>query len=305
MTYSQALKNVKEMFETAGIEEAATDSRLLMDHVCGGREFYLLHAAEEMPEAMREKYFSLAKKRSGRIPLQHITGEQDFMGFYISVNEHVLIPRQDTEVLGEEAVRLIADLSGGVVPHNIRLDSAGEMSGEGAPQVGRNAAPHVLDLCTGSGALAVALAALCPNARVFASDISEEALAVAEKNAEKNHADVTFYHSDLFENIDGKFDVIVSNPPYIQTAVIDTLAPEVRDHEPRLALDGGEDGLVFYRKIIAESRKHLTRHGYLMMEIGCDEAYAVKDLMTKNGFDSVRAIKDLAGLDRVVKGRRK
>ncbi len=292
MTYKEARTEAERKLAKAGIDEAANDSLLLMDHVCGaGLGLFLLIQNEEMPEEMRAKYFSLADERAKRIPLQHITGTQSFMGLDIRVNENVLIPRQDTEILGEEAVSLLTALFMEWIPIE-RED------GRWA------AAPDVLDLGTGSGCLAVAIKAFCPDSDVWASDISEEALSLARENAGANQADICFINSDLFEKINRKFDVIVSNPPYIPACDIDSLMPEVRDHEPHIALDGGKDGLSFYRRILDGCETHLYPGGYLLMEIGFDQADAVTAMMRENGFDDISIIKDLAGLDRVVRGRR-
>ena len=162
----------------------------------------------------------------------------------------------------------------------------------------------VLDLCTGSGCIGISIQSFCPETKVTAADISEDALKVAKYNALQNQVLVNFVHSNLFSEISGTFDLIVSNPPYIPSKVIDTLMPEVRDHEPMGALDGKEDGLYFYRRITEESVAHLKDGGYLLYEIGHDQAEAVSGFMKEQGFYDIKVICDLAGLDRVVRGRR-
>lgn len=279
MTYREARDKVSGMLAGAGVENETAESWFLMEHACGTeRSFYLLHQQEEMPEGELQAYLELAEKRCQRIPLQHLTGEQGFMGLPFFVNEHVLIPRQDTEILVEKALQILKNME---------------------------ESPRVMDLCTGSGCIAVSIKAYQKNAVVEGFDISREALNVAERNASDNHTEVKFVQSDLFYEAEGRYDMIVSNPPYIPSAVIPTLMPEVRDHEPVGALDGMEDGLYFYRKIVAESGAYLQPGGYLLFEIGAEQGAAVSGMMREYEFEEIEVIPDLAGLDRVVKGRRR
>ena len=279
MTYREARDKVSGMLAGAGVENETAESWFLMEHSCGAdRSFYLLHQQEEMPEDELQAYLELAEKRCQRIPLQHLTGEQEFMGLPFFVNEHVLIPRQDTEILAEKALQILKNME---------------------------ESPRVMDLCTGSGCIAVSIKAYQKNAVVEGFDISREALNVAERNASDNQTEVKFVQSDLFSEAEGRYDMIVSNPPYIPSAVIPTLMPEVRDHEPVEALDGMEDGLYFYRKIVAESGAYLKPGGYLLFEIGAEQGAAVSGLMREYEFEEIEVIPDLAGLDRVVKGRRR
>ena len=228
-----------------------------------------------MPAEEWERYCELAEKRLARVPLQHLTGEQEFMGLPFRVTPDVLIPRQDTEHLVEEALACCE---------------------------GR----RVLDMCTGSGCIAISIARLGKPASVTGADISEAALAVAGDNAARLGADVAWVKSDMFAGIDGEFDVIVSNPPYIPPEQIEGLEPEVKDHEPRLALYGGEDGLDYYRTLVTEGAKHLRparngeEGGILIVEIGFDQGVSVPALFREAGFTGVRVRKDYAGLDRVV-----
>lgn len=282
-SFYELLEYGKEALKAAGVAEYETDAWLLLSFSTGiDRTRYLCdRRAAVLPEKARY-YRELVKKRAERIPLQQITGEQAFMGLDFEVNEHVLIPRQDTEVLVEEAGKLLK---------------------------GRKAA-KVLDLCTGSGCIIVSLAHYYGKqgsgfiSVAEGADISEEALAVAKKNAKRHKAEVSFIKSDLFSDITGSYDMIVSNPPYIRTNEIAGLEPEVREHEPLLALDGGKDGLYFYRAMIDRAGDYLTTGGWLLFEIGWDQAAEVCRMFQENGYQEVRTVKDLAGLDRVCIGKK-
>lgn len=285
MTYRAIRTWAAERLRAAGVENESAESGFLMEYACGmSLGSYLLRQEEEIPEHFAAKYRELVGQRCRRIPLQHLTGVQEFMGLPFEVNEHVLIPRQDTELLAEQALEILH----------------GWTAAEDAAQIQN---PRVLDLCTGSGCIAVSLKTLCPQAAVYASDVSPEALAVAKRNAAANHAEVQFTESNLFSGISGAFHMIVSNPPYIPSGEIPSLMPEVRDHEPMLALDGEEDGLEFYRRIARECRDFLLPGGWLLFEIGWNQGHDVAELMRVNGFSDVEVIPDLAGLDRVVRGR--
>ncbi|MBE5921390.1 MAG: peptide chain release factor N(5)-glutamine methyltransferase [Lachnospiraceae bacterium] len=290
-SYKEALHNAAEVLAQADIEEAVNDSWLLLQYVTGiTRSEYFLRPDTTLSEVQQQKFFALVEKRAEHIPLQHITGMQEFMGMNFLVNKHVLIPRQDTEILVETALELW------------KKQSVGVDSEQNA--VGQN---EILDMCTGSGCIAISLAALAKNARVSAVDISPEALCVAKKNAENLcHGKVTFYQGDLFAALNEKckFQMIVSNPPYIPSADIETLMPEVREYEPRLALDGTEDGLYFYRKLAAQAGNYLAADGWILFEIGCEQADDVRMLLEENGFCDIFVRKDYAGLDRVVGGRK-
>jgi release factor glutamine methyltransferase len=276
------VQETETLFRSRGIEDAAVDAWYLLEYVTGmSRTDYLLRRQEMMKDGEQERYRELAAKRAAHIPLQHLTGTQEFMGFSFCVNEHVLVPRQDTETLVEEAVsylRLIRQKEEPV---------------------------RVLDLCTGSGCIAVSLKKLCPRIHMTASDLSADALTVARENGSRLEAEITWVESDLFERLTGRFDLIVSNPPYIRTDVIETLSEEVRCHEPYQALDGHEDGLFYYRRIIQQAHEYLHAGGSLMFEIGYDQGSEVADLMRQNGFTGVEVKKDLAGADRVVLGTKK
>lgn len=276
MTYRELCQYATEQMTAAQIENASVDAWLLLEAVCQiNRSFFFVHGNEPVPGEQEKIYLELTRKRCTHIPLQYLTGEQEFMGIPFKVTPDVLIPRQDTEVLVEEALKYLKP------------------------------GHKVLDMCTGSGCIAISLKSFVPEAEVTAVDISEGALTVAKENSMKNEMPVTFIHSDLFCQVSDNYDMIVSNPPYIPSAVIKTLMPEVREHEPMQALDGTEDGLYFYEKITRDSFLFLKEGGMLLYEIGHDQGQAVSAMMRKAGYEDVRVIQDLAGLDRVVVGRRK
>lgn len=278
MTYRECYEQGCRTLQAAGIEEAALDARLLLEAVCGtDRNDLLVHGEQPVAPEAEEKYLNWIRQRAEHIPLQQLTGEQGFMGLTFNVNEHVLIPRQDTEILVEEVLKELHD------------------------------GMRVLDMCTGSGCILLSLLHYSNDCEGLGVDLSAEALEVAGRNVLKvltpekaEHAH--FLQSDLFEKVEGKFEIIVSNPPYIASAEVEKLMPEVRDHEPRMALDGTEDGLYFYRRIIEEAGKHLVSSGMLFFEIGYDQGQAVSELMRTEGYCDVQVVQDYAGLDRVVFG---
>ena len=271
MTFRELLKEQAAVLGRAGVADAENDARLLLLYLKGWEEKDRLLSMEECaPEADITAYRALAARRAERVPLQQVTGESWFYGRRFRVDENVLIPRFDTEVLVETVLTAEKD-------RDIRL----------------------LDLCTGSGCIAVTLQLEGGYTDVTASDISEAALRIAEMNADVMKASVCFVKSDLFEGLAGPFDVIVSNPPYIRDDEIETLEPEVRDHEPRTALSGGPDGLYFYRRIAEDAGLYLKPGGRIYLETGYDEAAAVRILFEAAGFRNGCIVRDLAGLDRV------
>ena len=275
MKYRELLNKGVAMLRQEGIADADTDGWYLLEYASGmSRNDYFLHIEKEASGELAEAYGKLLEKRCTRIPLQYLTGEQEFMGLTFSVNPHVLVPRQDTETLVEQAEKQL---------------SPGK---------------RVLDLCTGSGCILISLLARVPGVSGLGTDISEEALATAESNADRlGVADrAQWARGDLFAPVEGRFDVIVSNPPYIPREDIDGLMPEVADFEPRGALDGGDDGLDFYRRITSEASEYLEAGGRLFLVVGCDQARDVTALMEKAGFVHVATVRDLSGLDRVVCG---
>lgn len=281
MTLREALIEGTRELEEAHIPDSKFDARILLLHASNiTYSRFLASSTDPMEEDSLRKYRTYLKMRTERIPLQHITGEQDFMGYSFRVNEHVLIPRQDTETL----VLLAED------------------------EIKKTDAKKVLDLCTGSGCIGISLFLRMKEAGrpidVTLSDLSEEALAVAKENANLLNTNICFTKSDLFEEIDSSYDVIVSNPPYIPSHVIPGLMPEVRDHDPMMALDGGEDGLFIYRKLIPQAYERLQDKGSLFLEIGYDQGGSVSLIMREAGFNGVTVAQDLAGNDRVVYGRK-
>lgn len=301
--------------EKAGCSDPKLDAELLLCHMLGKDKVYLfMHWSDELADKQCDYYFDILETRAAGKPLQYITGKQEFMGLDFAVNESVLIPRQDTEILVEETIR--------------QAYSAGKKH------------LKILDLCTGSGAIAISLDKYIngknndhsvndirldnilnssgnteftkkqkdkklTSVEIIASDISPEALSVAKANAKTNLAKINFVEGDLFKPFEKRllkpnFDIIVSNPPYIPSEVIEGLQVEVRDHEPRLALDGGADGLDCYRKIISQAKSFLGKKGQLLLEIGFDQAEPIRQLAQDQGYEQITVIKDLAGHDRVV-----
>lgn len=274
MQYAKLYQIGKEQLQKAGITDAELDARLLLEFICHtDRNALYAHGDQEIEDEKMHDFLQLIEKRAVHIPLQHLTGEQNFMGLDFLVNEHVLIPRQDTEILVEEIMR---DLHDGI---------------------------RILDMCTGSGCILLSLLHYSNDCVGVGVDVSEDALAVARQNADRlAEKQAVFIQSDLFEKVEGSFDLIVSNPPYIRSQEIAGLMPEVREHEPHLALDGKNDGLHFYREIIKEAMLHLKRGGQLFFEIGYDQGEAVQALLAANGYTEIAVVKDYAGLDRVVYG---
>ena len=289
MTLREAYEYGQKQLQLAGIDDADLDAWYLLEFVTGiSRTMYYVKMQNKILSEQEKQYREFIETRASHIPLQHITGVQEFMGLEFIVNEHVLVPRQDTEVLVESVLEVLEP------------------------------GMKVLDMCTGSGCILISLMKLYGTSQAETSgevtedekmlcgvgvDISDEALKVAKANGEKIGVKADFIQSDLFEKVSGKYDVIVSNPPYIRTVVIEELKEEVKCHDPFIALDGKEDGLYFYRKIVEKSLEYLSDGGRLLFEIGHDQGEEVKKLMEQAGFTGVTVKKDLAGLDRVVLGK--
>ncbi len=274
MTYREAVEFGTKCLTDAGVPDAALDAWYLLQMVCKiERSYYYVHGEEDITQDAQTEYEIAVQKRAEHIPLQYIIGEQEFMGLRFKVNSNVLIPRQDTETLVEQVLKIVKP------------------------------GMKVLDLCTGSGCVLISVLKNAPELTGMGSDISKTALLVAKENAKLHEVDAEWVRSDLFDNITETFDVIMANPPYIPTGEILSLMPEVRDFEPENALDGGADGLDFYRKIAGQVKDYLNPGGYVYMEIGYDQGEAVSELMRNAGFTEVEVIKDLARNDRVVKGK--
>lgn len=274
MTYREAIVLGESILRKADIMDAKTDSWLLLAMACKiDHTYYYMHIDEEMTEEQAREFEVLIKKRAERVPLQYITGEQEFMGLTFHVNSNVLIPRQDTETLVEEALKVVRP------------------------------GMKIMDMCTGSGCVLISILKNAHDIEGIGYDISKQAINVAKENAKLNEVPAVFERSDLFEDVvENDFDVIVSNPPYIPTDVIATLMPEVAEFEPREALDGKGDGLYFYSKILEQCKNYMKPDGYVLFEIGCTQGDSVSTMMRLAGFSEVHVIKDLARNDRVVMG---
>lgn len=270
MTIKQALNLARQNLDSI-------DAKVLLKFILKKDNTYIIaNANKEMSRDEENKLQESIQKIKDGFPLQYITHNQEFMGINFEINQNVLIPQPDTEILVENTI--------GLVLGNKSLEN----------QEDSKKTMQILDLCTGSGAIAVSLKKYLPDVKIFASDISEKALEVAKKNAKNNNVEIEFIKSDMFENIHEKFDIIVSNPPYIKSEEIEKLSKEVQN-EPKLALDGGKDGLKFYKIISREIKNYLKENGTLLMEIGYDEANEVMKL-----FENSTCIKDYANNDRVI-----
>ena len=303
MTLEALYKTGTEMLKEADIENPSVDAFYLLEYAaCINRTKYLMFKDQEVTQGNVSQYLDLIRQRMTHIPYQYITGRADFAGLVFEVTPSVLIPRLDTEVLFEHALKHLGPRA------------------------------YVLDLCTGSGALGIALKRYRPDIHMVLSDISESALEVAARNVVHNHMEVAerlnaaaspediecgydlnfnirILQSDLFDGMDpetegrsavGRFDVIVSNPPYVTESEYKDLMPEVREHEPKLALTAGKDGLDMYRRIAADAPRFLKENGVLLLEIGCGQARDVSQLLEESGFAEIHTEKDLTGLDRVI-----
>lgn len=280
--YRELYEEGRRILEQAGLPDAALDARFLLEEVCGTNlQTLLVFPEKKVPEEEVNQYRAFIQRRKDREPTAMILGEWDFMGLTFRLNKSTLIPEQDTEVLVETALE------------ELKRRGLGE-----APL-------RILDLCTGSGCILLSLLHELRNAGGLGTDLSEEALEAARENAVRLGLQerAAFRQGDLWEPVgDERFDLIVSNPPYVPTEVIPTLEPEVRCGEPYAALDGGEDGLVFYRRIMREAAGHLKPSGIIIVESGFDEAPQIAALMQDQKFRGIRTVKDYGGLDRVVLG---
>lgn len=275
ITIREMCKEGQELLQNNDVPNADIDARILLEHLLGitNSEYYC-QFDRVVEEDVYNEYIKLIVKRATHYPLQYIIGTQDFMGLEFDVNDNVLIPRWETEMLVEEVLK-ICD----------KQDA-------------------ILDMCTGSGCIITSIKKLGKIKKAVGVDVSEKAIEVSKANAKKIGAEVEFIVSDLFENVLGTYDIIVSNPPYIKTKVIEGLMPEVRRFEPMIALDGSEDGLYFYEKIVEASMDYLKPNGYLFFEIGHDQGKEVAMILIKHNYEDIQVLKDYAGNDRIVKARR-
>lgn len=280
MQIKEILKLGVELLREKNIEEPNLKVKMLLSDVLNKtKEYLIIHDEEEVNENEKKVFLEKIERLRNYEPIQYILNRQEFMGFSFSVNENVLIPQPDTENLVEEVLH-IADKLDKDINEEIRI----------------------LDLCTGSGAIVISIAKLLgKKVLVYASDISAEALKVAEENSMNNMVNIYFFKSNLFEKISNlyKFDIIVSNPPYIETKKIENLPEEVK-REPKIALDGGEDGLKFYKEISKEAKKYLLENGYLAFEIGYNQREYVESILKQDRYKNIYSRKDLSGNDRVV-----
>lgn len=287
VSIGQLLREGTEKLQIAGISTPRLDAEVLLDDLLDVERIYLhMYPEREVSKKVQESFWCRIEKRTNHMPIQYIVNKQEFMGLDFKVEEGVLIPRGDTEILVEKVINIYEN---NYSPNKVKI----------------------MDIGTGSGAIVVSLAKYINNSLLTAIDISPKALDVAKKNASAHCVEnrITFLEGSLFNPIHGKdeyktYDFIISNPPYIPRAVVETLHPGVKDYEPRLALDGGEDGLDFYREITIVAKDYLKDEGWLLFEIGHDQGESVSRLLNINGFRKVEVLKDLAGLDRVVLGKK-
>jgi len=276
MKIRELLKNGIEELNKYEIEDASLKTKILLEYELGVKNEYIaIHMEDEIEKQVIEKFKSNIQKLINGTPVQYITNLQEFYSLNFYVDGNVLIPQPDTEILVEEVINIARKMK---------------------------KVPRILDICTGSGAIAISVSKNV-EAEIVASDISENALKIAQKNAVNNQTKIKFFQSDMFENVSGKFDIIVSNPPYIATKNIDNLAIDVL-HEPKLALDGGDDGLKFYRKISESALDYLKDDGFLVFEIGYDQANDVREILDKLKYKEIEVIKDYSNNDRVLIARK-
>lgn len=286
MTWQALMKEELERLRQADIPEADSDIRLFAMDVAGCTySTLILRMAEDVTEEQAQKLHAYVTERMTHKPCQYILGTQEFMGMEFATAPEVLIPRPETELLVEQACERLKKL----------IEKKRKQTGDRKLRV--------LDMCCGSGCIGISVAKLVPAVAVDLADISDAAITLTKKNQERLQADCTVIQTDLFAQIEEKYDMIISNPPYIRTDEIPKLMAEVRDFEPHLALDGKADGLYFYDKIIREAREYLYEDGYILFEIGQDQLEAVRGLLVENGYVDVEGMKDYAGLDRIVTAR--
>ncbi|MCL2860166.1 MAG: peptide chain release factor N(5)-glutamine methyltransferase [Oscillospiraceae bacterium] len=279
MTIKENLVKAIEILKQNKIEDSTLKARLLLAFVLNeSKEYLIINSERRIDSALEEKYNNLLKKLINNVPLQYITNSQEFMGLKFYIDENVLIPRQDTETLVQEVLKIV-----------------------GANIVRPKKHCTILDMCTGSGAIAISLAKNVFDAKITAVDISVEALKVAKENAKINHVKdkIEFMESDMFSKVSEKYDILVSNPPYVDEEHMKLLSKEVKK-EPQIALDGGEDGLKFYKIIAAEGKKYLNNNGWVLLEIGYNQKEQVCEILSNQGYKDIVCVKDLASNDRVI-----
>ena len=280
MTIKEILKKANETLMKNNIEENFLKSRILLANILDvNKEYLILNDDEEVLLEIENEFLSKIERLVKGEPLQYITNKVEFMGIEFYVDKNVLIPQPDTEILVENIILLV---------DNLQKNNKKEIK--------------ILDLCTGSGAIGVSIYKNLQNVKIFASDISYAALEIAKKNAKINNCQIEFVRSNLFNDINEKFDIIISNPPYIETSELKYLPIEVKN-EPRIALDGGKDGLDFYRNIVRNAVNFLNQSGYLAVEIGYNQKDAVENIFKTFGFKNIFNVQDLNGIERVIIGK--
>lgn len=307
MKFSQILKSSAEFLKKSGVPDAAVDSEILILHAVGTDRLTAYRDNPGISEAQRNKIQELLERRAEGEPVQYIAGHVDFLSLRINVGKGVLIPRPETELLAQEAIETLNSQKKPLSRH-FSFETENTLSlrggGKGWGDDSEDSSLHILDLCTGSGCLALAIAREFPDAIVFGADISEASVRYAMQNAKLNGIKNAFFLcGSLFDPINEslKFDMIVSNPPYIRTSDIPGLQKEIKDWEPAEALNGGRDGLDFYRKIFSEAGRFLKKHGKILLEIGFGQAEAIHQTAEENGFSDIVIKKDFSGIERILK----
>lgn len=307
MKLQELIQNSKHELDSLNIEEADIKLKILIEYVFKiSKEKLILKYKDEINNKKVEEFRKLLKKLENGIPIQYIINNQEFMGLNFYVDEDVLIPQPDTEILVEEVIKYCNELRNNE-PEDKETNKDYKENIEKEPIINKEdkninkKTIKILDLCTGSGIIGISIYKYLENVEIYASDISQKALNIAEKNTNLNNAKINFINSDMFENIHIKdFDIIVSNPPYIESKVIKSLSKEVQN-EPKLALDGGEDGLKFYRSILENANDYLRKNGAIFLEIGYDQKEKIEEILKSYKiYKETKCIKDFGGNNRVI-----
>ena len=307
MKLQELIQNSKHELDSLNVEDADIKLKILIEYVFKiSKEKLILKYKDEINDKKVEEFRKLLKKLENGIPIQYIINNQEFMGLNFYVDENVLIPQPDTEILVEEVIKYCNELRNNE-SEDKETNKDYKENIEKEPIINKEdkninkKTIKILDLCTGSGIIGISIYKYLENVEIYASDISQKALNIAEKNTNLNNAKINFINSDMFENIHIKdFDIIVSNPPYIESKVIESLSKEVQN-EPKLALDGGEDGLKFYRYILENAKDYLRKNGAIFLEIGYDQKEKIEEILKSYKiYKETKCIKDFGGNNRVI-----
>ena len=307
MKLQELIQNSKHELDSLNVEDADIKLKILIEYVFKiSKEKLILKYKDEINDKKVEEFRKLLKKLENGIPIQYIINNQEFMGLNFYVDENVLIPQPDTEILVEEVIKYCNELRNNE-SEDKETNKDYKENIEKEPIINKEdkninkKTIKILDLCTGSGIIGISIYKYLENVEIYASDISQKALNIAEKNTNLNNAKINFINSDMFENIHIKdFDIIVSNPPYIESKVIESLSKEVQN-EPKLALDGGEDGLKFYRCILENAKDYLRKNGAIFLEIGYDQKEKIEEILKSYKiYKETKCIKDCGGNNRVI-----